>query len=108
MKVSTLIDCSTTLIAVPSGRVVARLNASAYFPDDGPSNPSFSLPDSNTPLVHACNALVVSSGLEHKDIPTELTTRQLYGWLVCLAISRAFEIKIGLTIEVPTGPDPRD
>jgi hypothetical protein len=108
MKVSAIIDCSTTLLAVPSGRVVSRLNASAYFPTDGPSNPSFSLPDDDVLIVHACNALVVFCGLEHKDIPTKLTTRQLYGWLVCLAISRAFEIKIGLTIEVPTGPDPRD
>jgi hypothetical protein len=108
MKVSAVINCSTMLLTSPSASPVSQLNASAYFPADGLSIPSLSLPDSNTPIVHACNALVVFCGLEHKDIPTELTTRQLYGWLVCLAISRAFGIKIGLTIEVPTGPVPRD
>jgi hypothetical protein len=108
MKVSAIIGCSTTLLAVPSSRVVSQLNASAYFPADSPSNPSLSLPDYDAPIVHASNALTSLCGLATKDIPTTLTTRQLYGWLVCLAISRAFGIKVGLTIEVPTGPDPRD
>jgi hypothetical protein len=108
MKVSAVIGCSTSLLASPSGRVVSQLNASAYFPDDDSPNPSFSLPDNDTPIRLASNALASLCGLETKDIPPTLTPRQLYGWLVCLAISRAFEINIGLTIEVPTGPDPRD
>jgi hypothetical protein len=108
MKVSTLIGCSTTLLASPSGRVVSQLNVSAYFPTDGPSNPSFSLSDDDTRIRFASNALASLCGLETKDIPTTLTAPQLYGWLVCLAISRAFDINVSLTIEVPTGPDPRD
>jgi hypothetical protein len=108
MKVSAVINCSTTLLASPSGRVVSQLNASAYFPADDSPNPSFSLPDDYTPIHLMSNTLASLCELEPEDIPPFLTARQLYGWLVCLAISRAFEINVGLTIEVPTGPVPRD
>jgi hypothetical protein len=108
MKVNAHIDCSTTLLTAPTCKVISQLNASVHFPADDSAFPSLSLPYLNTPIVFACNTLAALCGLEIKDIPPDLTTRQLYGWLVCLTISRAFGIKIGLTIEVPTGPDPRD
>jgi hypothetical protein len=108
MKVSAVINCSTTLLTAPTCKVISQLNASVHFPADDSAFPSLSLPDVNTPIVFACSALTTLCGLETKDIPPDLTTRQLYGWLVCLTISRAFGINVGLTIEVPTGPDPRD
>lgn len=108
MKVSAVIDCSTSLLASPSIEVVSQLYASILFPADDSPKPSLSIPVDSTPIKHASNALAALCGLQTKDIPTTLTDRQLYGWLVCLAISRAFEINVGLTIEVPTGPDPRD
>jgi hypothetical protein len=108
MKVSAVIDCSTSLLASPSIKVVSQLYASILFPADDSSKPLLSIPVDSSPIGHASNALAALCELQTKDIPTTLTARQLYGWLVCLAISRAFEINVGLTIEVPTGPDPRD
>jgi hypothetical protein len=108
MKVSAVIDCSTTLLTSPVSTVVSQLPVTAHFRDGISPSASLLITNDAMRIDFACNALIALCELEEKDVPRLLTHRQLYGWLVCLAISRAFEINIGLTIEVPTGPDPRD
>lgn len=108
MKVSVLVDCTTSLVTDPGNLVLAQ-NIAAVHLDDNSTKPYFSfLSQGGSDLELASKALTAQLNLAPKDIPPTITPRQLYGWLVCLAISRAFEINVGLTIEVPTGPDPRD
>jgi len=108
MKVNAVIDCSTTLLTDNGGLVLSQLCARAHFADRYPTGASPSITPDDLRLENMCNALTALCGLEGKDIPSPLTTRQLYGWLVCFAISRAFGLKIFLSTVAPGDPDPRD